>query len=787
MLKMGFDSKWVDLTLNCVCSVKFSVLINGKPGKHFRPSRGLRQGDPLSPYLFLIVSEALSSMIHEGCEAGFIQGLKISRNGPNISHIFFADDSLIFLRANPINCTNMLSILRSYCMASGQVINMEKSICFFSSNSPPDVKTSICNLLGMRVVENPGTYLGLPTLWGRSKKGALQYVKDRISGKMHGWKNLLLSQAGKEVLIKAVVQAIPAYPMSVFKFPITFCHELDSSIGNFWWGQSNGSNKVHWLSWENMGLAKIEGGMGFRNFSEFNNALLAAQGWRLLMHPNSLWASILRDKYFPNGDVLNAKKGARASWGWSSILEGIKVISRGAQWQVINGQNISLWHDRWLHPSIDNQPLCPLNIEMCKEVRVATIIDPDTRSWNLDSIRHLISPRVEVAICSTPIGSSAGVDRVIWPLNRHGQYSVKSGYHFSRNLTNQSNVGRPSASRMVDKKIWKVIWHSKTLPKIRHFLWRAVRNSVATKANLASRRIPCSSICPICEVNSETVEHALLTCPWVVGVWFGSPLGYVGDRQQVTSLDRWILSLISLPGSSKNEVNRVVTMMSFIMWSIWKARCKAIFEHKPPDPGMVIQDARNSWTDFLSSIPRVGAINSDAEGDYEVVRSTIWQVPPAPYLKLNVDAAWFSSSGYTGIGIIIRDHQGEFKSGKICRTTSISAVDAEARAVIEGLSFAANQGYSHICVESDSKPLINCCLGKITKGAWELYPSLGRIQELKSNFTSVRWEWVPREANAVADAAAAFAIRGMGTEVWVDRPPSSLVHVLSRDGLPCPP
>ncbi|CAL9004798.1 unnamed protein product [Prunus brigantina] len=319
MFKMGFDPKWIALIIKCVSSVKFAVLINGKPGKQFRPSRGLRQGDPLSPYLFLMVSEALSSMIHDGCAAGFVQGLKISKNGPNISHIFFADDSLIFLRANPINCTNMLSILRNYCLASGQMINMEKSSCFFSANSPPDVKTSICDLLGMRNVENPGAYLGLPTMWGRSKKGALQYVKDRISGKMHGWKHLLLSQAGKEVLIKAVIQAIPAYPMSVFKFPTTFCSELDSSIGKFWWGQSMDSDKIHWLSWENMGLAKIEGGMGFRNFSEFNNALLASQGWRLLMYPNSLWAKILKDKYFPDGDVLNAKKGARASWGWSSI------------------------------------------------------------------------------------------------------------------------------------------------------------------------------------------------------------------------------------------------------------------------------------------------------------------------------------------------------------------------------------------------------------------------------------------------------------------------------------
>ncbi|CAL9004797.1 unnamed protein product, partial [Prunus brigantina] len=264
----------------------------------------------------------------------------------------------------------------------------------------------------------------------------------------------------------------------------------------------------------------------------------------------------------------------------------------------------------------------------------------------------------------------------------------------------------------VDKKIWKLIWNAKTLPKIRHFMWRAVRNCLATKANLTSRRIPCSSICPICEENPETIEHALLTCPWVMGVWFGSPLGFIGDRQHVTSLDRWILSLTLLAGSSKDE-----------------ARCKAIFEQQRPNPGLVIKGAMEAWTDFQNSAPRLGASNSDANEESEVVMGTIWQAPLVPYLKLNVDAAWLSNSGQTGIGIIIRNHLGELKGGKMCRTTAMSAVDAEARAVMEGLSFAADQGYSHIWVESDSKPLINCCLGKIDKGAWELYPSLGRIRE----------------------------------------------------------
>ncbi|BFG20813.1 hypothetical protein CerSpe_070870 [Prunus speciosa] len=168
--------------------------------------------------------------------------------------------------------------------------------------------------------------------------------------------------------------------MSVFKFPITLCKELDSSIESFWWGQKNDSNKIHWVSWEKLGLAKVEGGMGFQNFSEFNLALLAMQGWQLLMNLGSLWACILKDKYFPDGNVLNAKKGAKASWVWSSIQEGLKVIKQGMQWQVVNGESVRLWHDRWIHPIPGARLSNQLSGELCQETRVATIIDPCTRS-----------------------------------------------------------------------------------------------------------------------------------------------------------------------------------------------------------------------------------------------------------------------------------------------------------------------------------------------------------------------------------------------------------------------
>ncbi|CAL9020183.1 unnamed protein product, partial [Prunus brigantina] len=151
----------------CLTTVSFAVIVNGRPGRSFKPSRGLRQGDLLSPYLFLLVSEALSMNLTKAVNNGEISGIRIARRCPTLSHLFFADDSLFFVKADVLNCRNIKGVLDSYCLASGQFINYHKSCFYFSLNTPEEIRRSLCSLLSIDGVNNPGLYLGLPTIWGR--------------------------------------------------------------------------------------------------------------------------------------------------------------------------------------------------------------------------------------------------------------------------------------------------------------------------------------------------------------------------------------------------------------------------------------------------------------------------------------------------------------------------------------------------------------------------------------------------------------------------------------------
>ncbi|KAA3469710.1 reverse transcriptase [Gossypium australe] len=294
--------------MKCISTVSYAVNINGNRGRVFQPTRGLRQGDPLSPYLFLICSEGLSSLIRLAIREGVLKGLKASRRGPLISNLLFADDCILFGEATKERATFLKDILKEYEQCSGQCVNFSKSTIFFSSNTSEGVKEEISDVLGVRCSTNMEKFLGLPNVVGKRKKESFQNLKDENWTMEH---KAFLTR-GKEVFIKLVLQAIPTYTITCFLLPKSLCGELENIFAKFWWQHGKKKKGIHWCQWKFMCRSKEEGRMGFRNMSHFYISLLAKQGWRIINNQNSFVTH--KAKYFPNDQILNSRLGNSSSY-----------------------------------------------------------------------------------------------------------------------------------------------------------------------------------------------------------------------------------------------------------------------------------------------------------------------------------------------------------------------------------------------------------------------------------------------------------------------------------------
>lgn len=587
MVNMNFPTLWRKWISECVGSATASVLVNGSPTEEFVIERGLRQGDPLSPFLFLLAAEGLNvlmqSMVSEGLYRGYTVG---STEGVEVSNLQFADDTLLLAEKSWANVRSMRAVLIIFEQISGLKVNFHKSM-LTGVNVPISWLTEASLVMNCRVGTLPFVYLGLPVGGDARRLEFWKPVVDRIVNRLSNWSCKFLSLGGRLILLKSVLSSLPVYFLSFFKAPTGIISSLESLFKRFFWGGCEESRKISWVDWNSVCLPKEEGGLGVRRLCEFNLSLLGKWCWRMLGEKDRLWYRVLRARYGEEGGRL--KEGGRESSLWWRMICGIRNgVGLGVgRWfddnirrVVGGGGDTYFWTDNWVGG-------VPLRIRFPRLFELvvnkwATVEDMERRGWEVGGDAWVWRRRLHaweeesVSDCSILLHDvvlQANVhDRWRWMIDPAHGYSVKGTYQF---LT-MTDVP-PERGSAVE------VWHKQAPLKVSLFAWRLFRNRLPTKDNLLLRHvlhsdnIACVGGCG----SSETAEHLFIGCAFFGRVWtlvlqwlglsFVAP---VGCRDHYLQFGH----MAGLPLYS-HSFSQIVWLAC--VWTIWKERNNRIFNQNP--------------------------------------------------------------------------------------------------------------------------------------------------------------------------------------------------------------
>ncbi|XP_074271735.1 uncharacterized protein LOC141595669 [Silene latifolia] len=754
---IGFDRAWISRVMECVTTVSFSVLINGHPSSEFRPSRGLRQGDPLSPYLFILCAEVLSSQMRRAVETGCLHGVRITNFAPAVSHLLFADDSIFFARANIGEADKINDILHRYEDASGQLVSLDKTTVSFSKGVPIQKRSNLATRLGVAEVAEQTRYLGLPTVVGRSKKALTDILRDKLSKRLNGWRGKMLSRAGREVLIKAVANSLHTYVMSIFKIPAQFCVELRSLISRFWWGHEEGKRGISWVSWKRLCQPKSIGGMGFRDFHMFNLALIGKQVWRLVTEPDSLWARIMSAKYYPGGDVMSACLGSNPSYTWRGIVEARNALGNGWRRRIGNGLTTRVWLDSWLPKTQTGRILSPQVVGQ-EHMLVSELIREDGGGWNVELMESLLLPFECERVKNVRLSTNRPEDVWFWMGEKDGCFTVRSAYRHLVGDAHDMEVGGVSEWER-EKWLWKRLWNIPVWPRVKLFFWQLCNEALATRANIASRVRGESSFCSLCNYFNESSLHLFRDCAVAKRAWIG--LGVGVEREDGGGIRDWVEAVWGELGGREHA------MFMIGCWAIWEHRNKVVFDDQEVNPLVVIRRAKDVMEETEGGGALLGRKGCGRRREESEKGGKAWNAPPEGFVKINVDAGVKEGDG-TGLGVVCRDERGRVQWGMSeVRDQVLDPHVAEALAVYEGLQEARRRGLQHIVVESDCLMVVEA-LRKKTKGRSDFSLIVDDVLALCHFFTSVSWSFTSRLNNSVAHILAHCQPRVVGRVCWSD-------------------
>ncbi|GJQ94324.1 hypothetical protein Tco_0005463 [Tanacetum coccineum] len=328
LLAFGFHVRMVNWIMECVTTTSFSLSINGTLHGYFKGKRGLRQGDPLSPYLFTLIMEVLTLMLRRKVQDS--DGFRYHRycSDLEIINLCFADDLFIFAHGDPYSAKVIMEAMEEFKNASGLTPSLPKSTAYFC-NVLNHTKLSILQILPFEEGRLPVKYLGVPLVSSRLVFRDCKELVDRIRSRINDWKNKSLSAAGRLQLVRSVLGSMHVYWASVFILPSRILLDIEQLMRGFLWCHGEMKKGRAKVAWEVVCLPKNEGGLGVRRLDLFNKALMVPHIWNLITRKESLWVKWIHQYKLRGRHFFDVPYRGCMTWGWRKLLQLQPLIVLG--------------------------------------------------------------------------------------------------------------------------------------------------------------------------------------------------------------------------------------------------------------------------------------------------------------------------------------------------------------------------------------------------------------------------------------------------------------------------
>ncbi|GKC46109.1 RNA-directed DNA polymerase, eukaryota, partial [Tanacetum coccineum] len=582
----GFGSIWCNWIRGTFGFAKASILVNGSPSDEFHLHCGLKQGDPLSPYLFILVMESLHLSVNKAVGEGVFKGIQLHESLV-LSHLFYADDALFMGEWSNSNLSGIINILKCFHLASGLKINIQKSQVL-GVGVPRSGVEYMASYLGCSIMEKKFCYLGVMVGEMMSRFNAWDDVVLKLKARLSKWKAKTLSIGGRLTLLKSVLGASPLYNMSIFKVPKGVLKVMESIRSNFFKGASQSEKKISWIAWDKVLASKKKGGLGVSSYFALNRALLLKWVWRFVSQDGSLWCRVIQAIH---GNKIDTHSVHKVSI-WSSILKEVHVLnSTGFDFlsycskHIGDGRSTSFWSETWngdISFRVRFPRLFALEIDHNINVvdKMSGSVETSFRRAVRGGVEHQQLDELQSVLDSVILSSVS--DRWYFSLSSSGGFSVKDVRLAIDNMVLPSHA---EPTRWV-----------KFIPiKINVFMWRARRDCLPTRHNLAHKGVPLESFsCSICSSETKDIHHLLFSCSLAQEVLKRVCRWWELEYQLWSSFSEWETCFSSIRLSV--HIKSILEGVFYVSWwFIWGFRNRFIFEDIKPVRSRLFDDIVSSY------------------------------------------------------------------------------------------------------------------------------------------------------------------------------------------------